>query len=186
MVAVHVAQLLKEHTGATRAYEFDEPSDTLAPDVALASSLRGQARLLRTPRGILTTCDYQTEVIVECSRCLTDVVTAVSGRVEEEFVPSQDLRSGEWIPETNENRDTRIDEHNVLNLDEVIRQDVLVNIPFRTLCQADCQGLCEICGTNLNLSACRCDRSVPTEPEEPIGRLGEALSKKLQRRAKGV
>ena len=43
-----------------------------------------------------------------------------------------------------------------LALGEVLREQVLLALPMKALCQVDCKGLCPTCGTNLNLNNCNC------------------------------
>ena len=187
MVAINVAQLLKTPTGETRTFDFDEPGEAFASDVALMGPLTGHVRLMRTARGILVSANYAARARVECARCLTDMETDVRGHFEEEALPSVNIRTGEWIPEVEGDQDkVRIDDHNVLDLDDLIRQDVLVSVPLRPLCDAACRGLCERCGNNRNSGACTCPADEETEPARPLGRLGEALERELQRRQQGA
>jgi uncharacterized protein len=44
-----------------------------------------------------------------------------------------------------------------LDLDELIRADILLELPTKFLCSEDCKGLCSVCGKNLNDGACNCD-----------------------------
>jgi uncharacterized protein len=46
--------------------------------------------------------------------------------------------------------------HDELDLDEIIREQMFLALPMRFLCTEDCQGLCPVCGTNLNLGAHVC------------------------------
>jgi uncharacterized protein len=39
----------------------------------------------------------------------------------------------------------------------VLREQVLLSLPVRTLCKPDCKGLCSHCGANRNLQPCSCD-----------------------------
>jgi uncharacterized protein len=187
MVSVHVAQLLKSQVGATRTFESVEPAGPLGSELTLAGPLHAWGRLLRSARGILATCDYETRITVECSRCLSEVETEARGHVEEEFVPSTNIQTGEWIPETYDDQGFRIDDKHVLDLDELIRQDILVNVPLRPLCDAACRGLCVRCGQNRNTGACACEAGQDDDAmgDEQLGRLGEALKRELQRKAKG-
>lgn len=50
-----------------------------------------------------------------------------------------------------------------LALEDVLREQVLLSLPARTLCQPDCKGLCPRCGQNRNEGACSCD-SGPSDP----------------------
>ena len=44
-----------------------------------------------------------------------------------------------------------------LLLEDVLREQVLLSLPVRTLCKPDCKGLCPRCGKNRNLEACSCE-----------------------------
>lgn len=45
-----------------------------------------------------------------------------------------------------------------LDLDELLREDILLELPTKYLCSEDCKGLCTKCGKNLNEGDCGCDR----------------------------
>lgn len=46
------------------------------------------------------------------------------------------------------------------NLDELVREDVLLSLPTKVLCREDCKGFCIYCGTNLNEKQCDCKKPV--------------------------
>lgn len=46
-----------------------------------------------------------------------------------------------------------------LDLDELTRTDILLELPSKFLCKGDCQGLCQKCGHNLNLGDCDCAKT---------------------------
>ena len=48
-------------------------------------------------------------------------------------------------------------EESGLLLEDAVREQVLLTLPGRTLCQDDCKGLCAHCGQNLNLQTCSCN-----------------------------
>ncbi len=50
-----------------------------------------------------------------------------------------------------------------LLLEDVLREQVLLSLPVRTLCKPDCKGLCPHCGQNRNTQACSCDEG-QTDP----------------------
>mgnify|MGYP000820741253 CR=1 FL=1 len=45
-----------------------------------------------------------------------------------------------------------------LDVDKLVFGEILISMPGKTLCTPDCKGLCSICGHNLNISECGCDR----------------------------
>lgn len=46
------------------------------------------------------------------------------------------------------------------NLDELIREDILLSLPTKILCREDCKGLCLYCGANLNEEKCDCKKPI--------------------------
>ena len=59
-----------------------------------------------------------------------------------------------------DNDDFLVVENMRLDVDELIRSDVLLSLPSKYLCKEDCKGLCSKCGANLNLGACQCPKEV--------------------------
>ena len=46
-----------------------------------------------------------------------------------------------------------------VDLDEIIQEQVYLSLPIiRILCKENCQGLCPVCGNNLNKENCQCNR----------------------------
>ncbi|MDP4120237.1 MAG: DUF177 domain-containing protein [Bacillota bacterium] len=45
-----------------------------------------------------------------------------------------------------------------LDLDELVKSDILLNLPHKFLCKDDCKGLCMNCGKDLNEGSCDCNR----------------------------
>lgn len=55
-----------------------------------------------------------------------------------------------------ENEDLIKVEGDSFSVDELIRSNIILNIPMKHLCREDCKGLCPICGKNLNKGSCSC------------------------------
>lgn len=43
-----------------------------------------------------------------------------------------------------------------LDVDGLLREDILLDLPAKFLCREDCKGLCPTCGKNLNSGPCGC------------------------------
>lgn len=171
MVAVNVAQLLKSPVGTTRDFEFSETVPALEHQVEVRGPVRGRAHLLRIQRGILVEAEYQTECELTCSRCLETFLSPMAGTIEEEFLPRIDILSGEALPA--EGEEFRINEDNVLDLTEALRQDILVNLPLQPLCMEGCEGLCPECGAVRNRERCACRPTAQDSPFQSLARLLE-------------
>jgi len=159
MLQINVSQQLKAPIGSTREYEVSGDVDIEGSKKAVS----GKVRLMRTDDGILTTGTIKTGNEVTCSRCTSPFDYPLTLNVEGEYFPSTDIVSGTPLPEPEEPDSFTIDEHNILDLTEAIRQYALLAIPMKPLCHQDCAGLCPSCGANLNQTSCGC----PPEPTDP-------------------
>jgi uncharacterized protein len=154
----NVAQLLKQQSGARRVYDVDAADvPPLDDELKVVAPFRGQVRFTRIGDGILVTGELETSVELECSRCLSTFEAPVEFEIEEEFRPTLDITTGAWLPqEPGQDEATLIDEHHILDLAEVVRQDMLLSLPPSPLCRPDCRGLCPHCGQNWNEGSCDC------------------------------
>jgi len=60
-----------------------------------------------------------------------------------------------------------------VNFDEMILENVRLNLPVKILCKEDCNGICLMCGKNLNLEVCNCKREA--KKESPFDVLNKLL-----------
>ncbi len=149
----NVAQLLKQPTGTTRTYQFDE---RLEPVDGLPRRAVVRVLLTRTNRGVLAQGTARVEVHCQCSRCLEEFDTELEFDFEEEYLPSRDITTGALLPVPEDDSAFLIDENHILDFGEAIRQYTVINTPIRVLCRPDCAGLCPTCGKNLNFGRCDC------------------------------
>lgn len=153
----HVSDLLKAATGTTRSYELSEPFDLVDEAATLLDPVEGQVRLIRDHAGILVQGVLATRAEVACVRCLESVAVPLSLELAEEFLPTVYIPGGPVLQPAGEREAaTEIDEHHVLDLQEVIRQGLVLALPVHALCRDACRGLCPHCGINRNDEACEC------------------------------
>ncbi len=99
--------------------------------------LHADLRLESLHEGILVSADVETVARGECVRCLVEVSQAVRVEIQEVFAYSQD-----------EAFDYEIHD-DTLDLESVVRDAVVLSLPFQPVCQEDCLGLCPHCGLRL-------------------------------------
>ncbi|HZZ86060.1 MAG TPA: DUF177 domain-containing protein [Anaeromyxobacteraceae bacterium] len=130
------------------------------------------ARLERVGRRVVLKARTAPELSVPCGRCLQPVKLAVpfefsmtlvpadeyQGQAGEESKDEEGRTAGSFEPEA-------VDEETyagkVIDLDPLVREQLLLALPGYPVCREDCKGLCPKCGTNLNERDCGCDRHVP-------------------------
>ncbi len=152
MLQTNISQQLRAPIGSIRNYEVSE-----IVDIAGGNSLvQGEVELMRTDQSILAKGTLHTEIELTCSRCLSLFSCPLTLNIEEEYFPTTDVVTGASLPLPDEPGCFTIDENNILDLTEAIRQYVLLAIPMKPLCAEDCAGLCPTCGCNLNQGPCNC------------------------------
>lgn len=154
----NVSQLLREPIGAERSYPIDGPVPAIE-EGAPPDWVTGEARLVRSHRGLIAYATVATSWPDECSRCLEPVQTAVQAAIEEEYIPSVDVNTSAPLPVPDgEGTDFQffIDAHHHLDLTEAIRQGLEMERAMQPLCRPECAGLCDRCGADLNQGRCAC------------------------------
>lgn len=156
---------------------FDEsiPAGTLdyAPDIAQIGPLPiiGRADLIVENRGhreqiadIRLRAAFRSNFNLLCARCIEPVPTPLVGDFDLIFRPqSADAEPGERPIATDETEIGYYEESG-LSLEDVVREQVLLSLPARTLCKEDCKGLCPRCGQNLNRAPCACNSAPQPGP----------------------
>ncbi len=118
----------------------------------------------RGPRDIVDDIRLRAHVIADlellCARCLAPIPHHADEQFDLIFRPAGvDAETGERAISEAE---TEIGyyEANGLRLEDVVREQVLLSLPDRSLCRQDCKGLCPHCGENRNEMNCSCESSV--------------------------
>ncbi len=87
-----------------------------------------------------------------CARCLEPVSFECELDFDREFMVGRTADE----QEDSMDEDNYLDGYN-LDVDQLVCNELLVSLPMRILCSEDCKGICNRCGTNLNLRTCTCD-----------------------------
>lgn len=135
---INVTQLLREPVGSSRSYDM---SGMISEEVE--GLVEGRAKVTRIRRGVLVQCEFDGQARLICSRCLDAFLNPVSFTAEEEFLPIADAFGDSGLPLSGESEGFTIDDKNVLDLGELIRQYVLLNLPMKPLCRPECPGIKE-------------------------------------------
>jgi uncharacterized protein len=101
--------------------------------------------------------------LISCARCIEPVEVPIVAEFDLVFRP---LEADADAPErsiTASETEIGYYQGDGLLLEDVLREQVLLSLPVRTLCKPDCKGLCPRCGANRNLQPCSCDQG-PNDP----------------------
>jgi DUF177 domain-containing protein len=151
--------MLNETAGYVRVMDFAEDKLNIGPDLHV-TDFGGQIQLGRTPQGVVVQGQFTAQLPAECVRCLKPCSQLVRTKLQDLFI---------YPPSNSSDPLLTIGEDAILDLEPLLREYMLLDLPMRPLCRPDCQGLCPVCGTDLNVSECGHDRQ--TAPPAPSIRI---------------
>jgi uncharacterized protein len=91
-----------------------------------------------------------------CSRCLEPFTFPVKTSFDLLFLPHADAPAKGETEVNDDDVGVSFYRDDEINLGDVMREQFYLAMPMKPLCQADCQGLCPVCGNNRNLAPCDC------------------------------
>ena len=98
-----------------------------------------------------------TTLEVACARCLEPVVQQVQRDFDLLYRPLGADAGHEELSVTDAEAEISYFQGEGVLLEDVLREQVLLAVPLKTICREDCRGLCPHCGKNLNEGQCSCE-----------------------------
>jgi uncharacterized protein len=169
-LAVRKVHIRKSYAPGSIDYGLSEVKQSGPLEVnATAELLEGQIRV---------TGELQTRIEMVCARCLEPVIEEVHRNFDLFYQPL--LKGTPNEEERLKDDDTEIGffEGEGLFLADLLKEQVLLSLPMKVICQSDCRGLCPHCGANLNQEQCRCERHTSDPRLAPLARLKQDWLKK--------
>ena len=141
---LNVGFIVHQEVGYKHEFPFEYEQIQIADDLDLRH-FEGVAAIGRTPQGLIVQADFSAETTLECVRCLNEFAQSLNWDFTElyAFNKKSVSESGLIMPE---------DGH--IDLQPLIREYALLEIPIKPLCRPNCKGLCSVCGEDLNLRDC--------------------------------
>lgn len=163
--------------------ELREPISAAALDAAFVADGRDTgfrarsdaqllARLSKVSGGVLLEGRLAVRSVAPCKRCLVEVPLEVPVDFTLNLVSKEAL---EGAPEDGDEDDGKAEragsfdlsdadqelfDGKTIDLDPILREQVLLALPVSVVCGEECKGLCTVCGQNLNEAECGCERKV--------------------------
>jgi uncharacterized protein len=126
-------------------------SDSRGPDVAYVS-----LKILRLGKKVLVEGLVKISVSLKCSRCLKDFSYPLDVNFKDEYNPVEELSTEREQELTPKELDLSYYSNDEIDITEMIKEQVLLAVPMKPLCEATCRGICPKCGSDLNESPCNC------------------------------
>lgn len=101
-------------------------------------------------------------MVLECGRCLKKFSLPMDLGIHVEYIPSvTGGGNGQEHELKSEDLDVIFFTGETIDLDALIRDQVILAVPMRPICLPTCRGLCPRCGQDLNMATCSCATSEP-------------------------
>ena len=127
----------------------DERVSLIAP-----AAVNGKIRL--SGNEVFVNGHVETRAQVECDRCLKPVELPVNVDFTLEYISDSDYESTEVAELTEEEMSVSVFDGSAIDVDEIVKEQILLAVPTRMLCREDCKGICPECGADRNTGECNC------------------------------
>ena len=147
-----------------RKVRFDETFepgqiDFSGEDLEVASPLRatGVAELLPYTGGEMRIQGrYSVEMKAQCDRCLAEARFPLDQGFDLFYRPASAMTNGEEIEIDEGQSEIGFYQGDGLELEDILREQVLLALPMQRVCSESCPGICPVCGKNRKECSCDC------------------------------
>lgn len=133
-----------------------EEIDLESEDVRLQNAVKVKGILTKHIAQTDVKGEISADIKAECTRCLTAVEKKLEFPFEAAFVTEENYTEAKEAELNAVDLDVSVFEGDKIDLIELVREQLLLNLPEQVLCSENCRGLCEKCGANRNLIDCNC------------------------------
>jgi uncharacterized protein len=127
-------------------------------DFEFETPLQGEARVWKAGRSVVIHGSIRTVLRLQCVRCLKEFSCPISSELDLTLLPGEGNRPEEEIEPNEEDMESGFFEGGEIRLSELACEQIFLDMPGQPLCEEGCKGLCPVCGKDLNLDSCHCQR----------------------------
>ncbi len=139
----------------SQAYDVDSlPLDE--EDVRLTEPAEVRGRIKRSGQEVELRGELRAKIESVCSRCLQPVELPIHAEFAERFVPAVSWGAEEQHELHEEDLNLAVFDGEAIELNDLVREEILLAMPVQVLCREDCKGLCPTCGIDRNADSCQC------------------------------
>ena len=137
------------------------------PGYQVLAPVEGAFSAHPTENGVELHLTATAQVTTECARCLAPIQEQYS--IERDWLVRQVDLDDDLL-------ELPIDETGKLNLEELVCEELVMEIPPVLLCSPDCQGLCHVCGKPKAAGCACCEQGSTTPVDERLAILKQLLN----------
>lgn len=139
------------HRYAAGELSLDEETARVATEATIEGRATRRADVVRLVGKI------RAGIEVYCDRCAAEIDAPLEIEFDTSFTPAEVEKAAvENVELLAGDLDRSVYEGGEVDVDDLMREQILLALPTRSLCREECRGLCPECGANLNEGACEC------------------------------
>ena len=127
--------------------------------VRLAAPVSIEGRIKRSGAEVIVSGHINGELFINCDRCLKPLEMPLNNDFELDYVTGSDYEALHDVELTEEQMAISVFDGVGIDIDEIVKEQVLLAVPARLLCREDCKGICPVCGSDRNTTDCNCETS---------------------------
>jgi uncharacterized protein len=127
-------------------------------DFEFEAPLQGEVMVWKTGPSVVIQGSIRTILRLQCARCLKEFSSPISSAFDLTLLPREGDKPEEEIELDEEDMESGFFEGGEIRLSELACEQVFLDMPAQPLCEEGCKGLCPVCGKDLNLGSCHCQR----------------------------
>ena len=143
-------------------FEFSVTADELdlgSDNFRLASDAKTAGEITKHIAQTDVAGTISAEAEIDCTRCLLPIEKDFEIAFNVSYITADGIPDAGSAELEAADLDTDVLAGETLDLKEVVREQILLNLPEQVFCKEDCRGLCQKCGANRNLINCSCEEN---------------------------
>ena len=141
---LNVGFIVHQEVGYKHEFPFEFDQIQISDDLDLRH-FEGIATIGRTQQGLILQGKFNARTTVECVRCLNEFEQHVKFKITELYAFKNKAVS---------DTDLILPDDAQIDLQSLVREYALLDLPIKPLCKPNCKGLCSVCGEDLNQTDC--------------------------------
>jgi uncharacterized protein len=157
---------LKRTDGAPSGFDLEIKADDIELDEDLGridGAVKASGTVSNGDELTIVEADVSAPLEIVCSRCLAKIPLNSEFSFRTAFAFSDQLSEEQEVELDLTDLELSIAEEDEVDLVDIVREQIILNLPAHPLCSEDCKGLCEVCGGDLNKVDCNCKQE-ETDP----------------------
>ncbi|HEX8288693.1 MAG TPA: DUF177 domain-containing protein [Pyrinomonadaceae bacterium] len=134
-----------------------EEIDLESENAELKSPAKIEAKLAKRIMQADIEGEITAAVNIECSRCLQMIEKTLNFPFSVSYASPENYTEAREAELSESDLEVALFDGQHIDIKELVREQILLNLPTQVFCSEDCKGLCQKCGANRNMNDCGCE-----------------------------